>query len=71
MGKGKMSSSDIKNFLTGMMDISFGVNRLEDAKEGLKTSIRDMVISVLVVAAIRVGIKGFGRKLEKISWRIH
>lgn len=56
MGKGKMSSSDIKNFLTGMMDISFGVNRLEDAKEGLKTSIRDMVISVLVVAAICVGI---------------
>lgn len=56
MGKRKMSSSDIKNFLTGMMDISFGVNRLEDAKKSLKADIRHFVISILVVAAICIGI---------------
>lgn len=56
MGKGKMNSSDVRNFLTGMMDISFGVNRLEDAKESLKADICFMVISILVVAAICIGI---------------
>ena len=51
-----MNSSDIKDFLTEVIDNSSGYNRLDVARGDLKADIRHMVISVLVVAVICVGI---------------
>lgn len=53
MGK---KSEAVREFLTGIMDINSGVNRLSEAREGLKADIRFMVISILIAAVICIGI---------------
>lgn len=48
--------NEFKEMTIGLMDISYGVNRLEEAKKGLKESLLIAIISNLILAAICVGI---------------
>lgn len=48
--------NEFKEMAIGLMDISYGVNRLEEAKKGLKESLLIAIISNLILAAICVGI---------------
>ena len=47
---------NLRQMTVGMMDLHYGVNRLEEAKKDFKMNLRIAIISCLILAVICVGI---------------
>lgn len=47
---------DLRQLTVGLMDLNYGVNRLEEAKKCFKADLSLAIISNLILAAVCVGI---------------